>query len=116
PEPATAPRPARAVADSSSIPAYKALPSRQGRRRARTNEWSAAGSRRCDGTARTSPLARCNWEPSLACVRAPLSAFCVEVLPHDVQVGDLARQHALERRTTTEGWGAIRPAYPFVGG
>ena len=55
-------------ADWSWIRARRARPSRPDPRPARTGESSAAGSRRCDGTARTSPPVRCivMCAPSLA--------------------------------------------------
>ena len=43
------------------------------------------------------------------------AALRIEVLAHDVQIGHLAAEHALQRRLPAEERRAVRPAHPLIG-
>src|ERR1700730_13291789 len=69
------------------------------------------GITRKQGCQRTSLVASAD---SRLCI--PLAALGVQILAHDVEVRDVARQHPVERGSATKHGGFVRPSDPLVGG
>src|SRR5882724_9140072 len=99
--------------DSSAIRSNTALPNRTGQLRALTDVWWDTGSGLRESTAASAPRS--------SRVRIRHSAFRsaalrVEILAHDVEVGDITRQHPVERGSATKHGGFVGTSDPLVGG